>query len=52
MSLKDLLSQPGSTLRQWARSNKKTLAVGACWVLGIVFIIVSIVTLLKSLALA
>ena len=49
MDPKDFLRYPISTLRRWALSNRRLLLVGGCWTLAVGFIIISLVTLLKSL---
>lgn len=47
--MKKPLSSPLSALRQWARSHEKILVVGGSWTLAAVFIVISVLSLLKSL---
>jgi hypothetical protein len=49
MDIRSLLSNPLSSLRQWAREHERLIAVNLSWTLAVVFIIISIVTLLRSL---
>ena len=59
MDFREFLSQPLSTIRQWAATHERliavnltwTLAVGfiVVWALAVLFIIVSLVYLFKSL---
>ena len=49
MDLKEFLSHPISSMKSWAASHERFIAVNVTWTLAIVFIIVSIVNLLISL---
>ena len=51
MDIRYFLSRPFSSLRQWALSHERFIAVDLTWTLAVVFIIVSIVFLFKSLGL-
>ena len=51
MDIRYFLSHPFSSLRQWALSHERFIAVDLTWTLAVVFIIVSIVFLFKSLGL-
>ena len=51
MDIRYVLSHPFSSLRQWALSHERFIAVDLTWTLAVVFIIVSLVFLFKSLGL-
>ena len=51
MDIRYFLSHPFSSLRQWAHSHERFIAVDLTWTLAVVFIIVSLVFLFKSLGL-
>ena len=51
MDIRYFLSRPFSSLRQWLLSHERFIAVDLTWTLAVVFIIVSIVFLFKSLGL-
>lgn len=49
MNWKDAFEYPLSAVRDWIRSHERVLVPTISWTLALVFIIVSLVTLLKSL---
>lgn len=49
MNWKDAFEYPLSVVRDWIRSHNRVLVPAVSWTLALVFIIVSLVTLLKSL---
>jgi hypothetical protein len=49
MALREFFSHPISSIRQWAASHERFIAVNISWTLAAVFFIVSIIFLLKSL---
>ena len=49
MDIRYFLSHPFSSLRQWALSHERFIAVNLTWALAVLFIIVSLVYLFKSL---
>ena len=51
MDLRDFLSHPLSSIRQWLLTHERFIAVNLTWTLAVVFIIVSLVYLFKFLGL-
>jgi len=49
MDLREFLTHPLSSIKGWATTHERFIAVNLTWTLAIVFIIVSVVFLLKSL---
>jgi hypothetical protein len=49
MDVRYFLSHPFSSIRQWALSHERFIAVNLTWALAVLFIIVSLVYLFKSL---
>ena len=49
MELKEFFERPISSIRSWAAAHERFIAVNLTWTLAVVFIIVSLVFLLKSL---
>lgn len=49
MALREFLSHPISSIRQWAASHERFIAVNISWTLAAIFFIISIIFLLKSL---
>lgn len=49
MDLREFLTHPLSGIKGWAATHERFIAVNLTWTLAIVFIIVSVVFLLKSL---
>jgi len=47
--LKEFLSHPLSSARQWLLSHERFFAVNVTWALAFVFIIISVIQLLKSI---
>ena len=49
MDLREFLTHPLSSIKGWAATHERFIVVNLTWTLAIVFIIVSVVFLLKSL---
>lgn len=49
MDLREFLTHTLSSIKGWAATHERLIAVNLTWTLAIVFIIVSVVFLLKSL---
>ena len=49
MDFREFLSQPLSTIRQWAATHERLIAVNLTWTLAVGFIVISVVYLLISL---
>ena len=50
-TLRDFLSHPLSFIRQWAAANERALALYLPWILAVVFLVISVYYLVKSLSL-
>lgn len=49
MALREFLSRPLSGIKAWIAGHERFIAVNVSWTLALVFVVVSIVSLLKSL---
>ena len=49
MGLKEFLSHPLSSARQWLLSHERFFAVNVTWTLAVIFLIVSVVFLIRSI---
>lgn len=49
MDIRDFLSHPLSSARRWLLTHERFIAVDVTWTLAVVFILVSVVYLLKSI---